>query len=190
VVPLAEGAREIDLAESAGDLAALSPYDSDLFVKGGTIGALRTCPIVTVERLTLGDIAGLVTAVDGVGGTDSTALVGERMVDVDELAEIGGAGVGARPASFDGSVSLEKNDLMDDDRLTLAPDAATDGGTPDLMVLALDVETEIPLSRGVPGTSIARSLPLAIELAMLRVSLYTFTFAPADDAELLADWPL
>ena len=112
---------------------------------------------------------GLVCAVDGVGGTDSTALLGVCTVEVDECAEIGGAGVGVRPANFDGSVSLEKNDLMDEDRLTPAADAGLAGGTPDLMVLALDVDTEIP--RGVIGTSLARSLPLMEDPAMLRVSL-------------------
>lgn len=96
---------------------------------------------MTVELLTLRDMAGLVTAVDGVGGTESAVPHGDKIVDVDELAEIGGgAGVDARLASFDGSLILEKKDLIDDDRLTPGAGAATDGDKLVFKVLKLGLE--------------------------------------------------
>ena len=132
-----------------------------LSLRGCTVGVLRTCP---TDWLTLGDMAGLVSAVVGVGGTDSAFIIGECIVELDVLADSAGD-VGARAPAFDVSLSLEKNDLIDDGRPTLGVGVDGIGGAAlGLTVPTLAVDIAVPAILGVLGISPILSLPLLDEL--------------------------
>lgn len=109
-------------------------------------------------------MAGLVSAVVGVGGTDSAFITGECIVELDVLADSAGD-VGARAPAFDVSLSLEKNDLIDDGRPTLGVGVDGIGGAAlGLTVPTLAVDIAVPAILGVLGISPILSLPLLDEL--------------------------